>query len=73
MPKSAAELKRLLGDKNEIELTVVGRKSGRKSSRAVWFVLEGDSLIPIGTRTSSKTRRSEFRWAVSRGSSKPVR
>ena len=33
----------------EIELTVVGRESGKKSSRPVWFVLEGDKvyLLPV--------------------------
>ena len=44
-----AELKRLLGRTQEIELTVLGRKSGRKSSRPVWFVLEGSTLylLPV--------------------------
>lgn len=49
MPTSTAELKRFLGRGQEIELTVLGRKSGRKSSRPVWFVLEGDTLylLPV--------------------------
>lgn len=49
MPTSTAELKNLLGGRKEIELTVVGRKSGRKSSRPVWFVLEGGTLylLPV--------------------------
>ena len=49
MPTSTPELKNLLARRKEIELTVVGRKSGRKSSRPVWFVLEGDTLylLPV--------------------------
>jgi len=33
----------------EVELTVTGRKSGRESSRPVWFVREGDKLylVPV--------------------------
>jgi deazaflavin-dependent oxidoreductase (nitroreductase family) len=34
---------------DEIRLTVIGRKSGRKISRPVWFVHEGDTvyLLPV--------------------------
>lgn len=37
----------------KIELTVTGRKSGRESSRPVWFVQEGDKLflLPVGGST----------------------
>jgi deazaflavin-dependent oxidoreductase (nitroreductase family) len=33
----------------EIELTVTGRRSGRESSRPVWFVREGETLylVPV--------------------------
>jgi deazaflavin-dependent oxidoreductase (nitroreductase family) len=43
------KLKRELARNEEIELTVVGRKTGRKSSRPVWFVVEGDRLylLPV--------------------------
>ena len=37
------ELKDALQDTSEVELTVTGRKSGRESSRPVWFVQEADS------------------------------
>ena len=49
MPTSMAEFKRLLERTQEIELTVLGRKSGRKSTRPVWFVLEGGALylLPV--------------------------
>ncbi|MFF5069931.1 nitroreductase/quinone reductase family protein [Micromonospora olivasterospora] len=38
-----------LADAREIELTVTGRKSGRQSSRPVWFVQQDDSmfLMPV--------------------------
>jgi hypothetical protein len=39
------ELKDALQDANEVELTVTGRKSGRESSRPIWFVLDGDTLL----------------------------
>ncbi len=43
------ELKKELARSEEIELTVIGRKTGRKSSRPVWFVVEGDRLylLPV--------------------------
>jgi hypothetical protein len=34
-----------LQGRNEVELTVTGRKSGRESSRPIWFVEEGDRLL----------------------------
>lgn len=44
------ELKSVLQNANEVELTVTGRKSGRESSRPIWFVEEGDKvlLLPLG-------------------------
>jgi hypothetical protein len=44
------ELKSALQNANEVELTVTGRKSGRESSRPIWFVEEGDKvlLLPLG-------------------------
>jgi deazaflavin-dependent oxidoreductase (nitroreductase family) len=46
---TAAELKDALQGKREVELTVTGRKSGRESSRPIWFVEEGDRvfLLPV--------------------------
>jgi len=43
------KLKKELERSEEIELTVIGRTTGRKSSRPVWFVLEGDRLylLPV--------------------------
>jgi deazaflavin-dependent oxidoreductase (nitroreductase family) len=42
-------LKDRLSRSSEINITVTGRKSGRKSSRPIWFVLEGDdlNLLPV--------------------------
>jgi deazaflavin-dependent oxidoreductase (nitroreductase family) len=44
-----SEFKEALDSHREIELTVVGRRSGRELTRPVWFVREGNSvyLIPI--------------------------
>jgi hypothetical protein len=39
------ELKDALQETIEVELTVTGRKSGRESSRPVWFVQEADRLF----------------------------
>ena len=39
------ELKSALQNANEVELTVTGRKSGRESSRPLWFVEEGEKLL----------------------------
>ena len=44
-----AEFKKALKTAEEIELVVSGRKSGRKTSRPVWFVQERDKvyLLPV--------------------------
>jgi hypothetical protein len=44
------EFKTALKNTDEIELIVTGRVSGRKTSRPVWFVQEGDTLylLPVG-------------------------
>ena len=41
----AEELKNALQDTSEVDLTVTGRKSGRASSRPIWFVQEEDRLL----------------------------
>lgn len=49
MPTAKEKLKHLLERDREIKITVIGRKSGKPTSRPVWFVLEGDklSLLPV--------------------------
>ena len=44
-----SESKNVLTSTDEIELTVTGRSSGRKTTRPVWFVQEGKSLylLPV--------------------------
>jgi len=42
---ASAEFKNTLQGTSEVELTVIGRKSGRESSRPVWFVQEGERLL----------------------------
>jgi deazaflavin-dependent oxidoreductase (nitroreductase family) len=46
---STDTLKERLGRYREIKIGVVGRKSGRRISIPVWFVLEGDQLhlLPV--------------------------
>jgi len=47
-------LKERLGRYRQITISVVGRKSGRKISMPVWFVLEGEKLylLPVqGSKT----------------------
>lgn len=49
MAKQNNALKDRLSRHNEITITVTGRKSGRKISVPVWFVLENDKLylLPV--------------------------
>jgi uncharacterized pyridoxamine 5'-phosphate oxidase family protein len=44
-----ADFKTALGNTSELELTTIGRKSGREISRPVWFVQQGDKLylLPV--------------------------
>src|SRR5437667_6684071 len=49
VPSSKQTLKARLARYRQIELSVIGRKSGRTISIPVWFVLEGDKLylLPV--------------------------
>lgn len=49
MPAQKEALKDRLSRYREIDITVTGRKSGRPTSRPVWFVLESDTLylLPV--------------------------
>jgi hypothetical protein len=42
---TAGDLKDALQGKSEVDLTVTGRKSGRESTRPIWFVLDGDRIL----------------------------
>jgi hypothetical protein len=44
MPTAPEDLKQRLARYNEIEITVIGRKSGKPITNPVWFVLDGDTL-----------------------------
>jgi hypothetical protein len=51
-PKQTSDkenLKQRLAKYREIDITVAGRRTGRKSSRPVWFVTEGNKLylLPV--------------------------
>jgi deazaflavin-dependent oxidoreductase (nitroreductase family) len=52
---SAWELEDALQGASQIDLTVTGRKSGRESTRPIWFVEEGDELLlmPVGGRRAN--------------------
>ena len=55
VPLSNLELITALDSSKEIEITVTGRKSGRKISLPVWFVHEGEKLLLLplkGTTTN---------------------
>jgi deazaflavin-dependent oxidoreductase (nitroreductase family) len=49
MPSTKNSLKDHLSRRREIKITVIGRKSGSKSSRPVWFVSDGEYLylLPV--------------------------
>ena len=54
MAKAKETLKERLARYRQISVSVIGRKSGQKSSRPVWFVLEGEILylLPVqGSKT----------------------
>lgn len=59
-----------LEGKREVELTVSGRKSGRESSRPIWFVRDDDRLLllPVSGSESNWYRnavqRPEIRLAA---------
>jgi len=44
--------KKVLNHTDEIELTVIGRKTGRKISNPVWFVYEGETLYLLPVKGS---------------------
>ena len=52
MPTSTAGLKDRLLRSREIKIEVIGRKSGRRISIPVWFVLEGDQLYLLPVKGS---------------------
>jgi len=49
VPTSKESLKERLGRYREIRISVIGRKSGRRISIPVWFVVEGEKvyLLPV--------------------------
>ena len=55
MAKAKETLKERLARYRQINISVTGRKSAQKSSRPVWFVLEGDTLYLLPVR-GSKTQ-----------------
>jgi deazaflavin-dependent oxidoreductase (nitroreductase family) len=52
MPASNNTLQERLHQSNEINLSVIGRKSGKTISQPVWFVLDNDSIYLLPVRGS---------------------
>jgi deazaflavin-dependent oxidoreductase (nitroreductase family) len=76
--KSIDTLKERLGRYRQITITVIGRKSGKKSSRPVWFVLEGEKLylLPVeGSKTQwfQNLRKDPRIWIDARGAEAELR
>jgi deazaflavin-dependent oxidoreductase (nitroreductase family) len=79
---NASELRNALQDKNEVNLTVTGRKSGQESTRPIWFVDDDDRilLLPVSGSKSNWYRNvvktPEVRLAADgaelRGKAKPI-
>jgi hypothetical protein len=52
VPMATSAFKKALASTRELEITVTGRKSGRKISRLVWFVDEADRLYLLPVKGS---------------------
>src|SRR6516165_5482590 len=52
MPARRDSLKDLLSRSSEITINVIGRRSGRRISNPVWFVLEGEKLYLLPVKGS---------------------
>src|SRR6266436_5201289 len=52
VPSSKETLKERLARYRQIKISVIGRKSGRKISMPVWFVLEGEKLFLLPVQGS---------------------
>lgn len=50
--ESKDKLKQTLQRTDEIDITVIGRKSGRPVTNTVWFALEGDTLYLLPVKGS---------------------
>jgi hypothetical protein len=46
------EFQKALSSSNELQITVIGRKTGKKFSTPVWFVSERDKLYLLPVRGS---------------------
>jgi hypothetical protein len=65
-------LKERLGRYRQIKISVIGRKSGRRISRPVWFVLEGEKLylLPVAgseTQWYKNVLKNPMIWIDARG------
>jgi len=65
VPTEKERLKSLLPRDREINISVIGRKSGKAISRPAWFVFEGDGLylLPVqGSKTQWYENLQRNRW-----------
>ena len=68
MTTSKKELKERLGRYKQITIRVIGRKSGKRISLPVWFVLEGERItdeavrviVELGSLTAATNQRSSW-------------
>jgi hypothetical protein len=65
VPTAKEQLKSRLAKNRQINISVIGRKSGKAISRPVWFVFEGDKLylLPVqGSDTQWYQNLLRNRW-----------
>jgi hypothetical protein len=72
MAGSMNGLKERLAHYRQIKISVIGRKSGKKSSRPVWFALEGETLylLPVqgsGTQWYKNVLKNPKIWIDAHG------
>ena len=72
MKKAEETLKERLERYRQIKISVIGRKSGKKSSRPVWFVFEDGKLylLPVAgseTQWYKNVRKNPTIWIDARG------
>jgi deazaflavin-dependent oxidoreductase (nitroreductase family) len=68
---AGTDFRKALGSADELQITVVGRKTGKKISIPVWFVADGQKLLllPVGGSSSNwyknVVKKPEIELAVS--------
>jgi deazaflavin-dependent oxidoreductase (nitroreductase family) len=78
VPTTKEILKERLGRYRQITISVIGRKSGKKISHPVWFVLEDEKLylLPVAgleTQWFKNVRKNPTIWIDARGAEEEFR